>query len=340
MNEQRVTIKDLAEKMNLSFSTISRALNDHPAISKETKAKVKQMAMNMGYYPNSIATNLRKNKSNSIGIIVPRIDVHFHSKAISGIEEVAYKAGYNVTIYQSKDSFEREIAITQNLQANMVDGVIVCLAVETKDCNHFNKFKKHNVPVVFYDRVSPDYDASKVIIDDFGSSFKAIEHLIEIGCKRIAHIAGNQKTLIFQARLEGYKEALLKHGLKFDKNLIFYTKELSYEEGEQCAKKMLNLNPPPDGVFCANDYTAVSAIQTFMKAKKKVPEDIAVVGFSDYPISRILQPSITTINDKAFEMGQTAAKLLIRHIEEKNSIVASETMVLKTELIKRESTKR
>lgn len=340
MNKPRITIKDIADKMSLSFSTISRALHDHPAISNETKIKVKQVAKEMGYFPNSIASNLRTSKSYSIGIIVPRLDVHFHSKAISGIEEFTYKSGYNVTIYQSKDSYEREKAITQNLQTNMVDGVIACLATETQDYSHFNKFKKHNVPVVFYDRVPPDYDANKVIIDDFLSALKATEHLIEIGCKNIAHIAGNQNTPIFQARLEGYKEALTRHNLAINEDYIFPTKELSYEEGQSCAKKMLDCTPRPDGIFCANDYTAVSAIQVFTKAKLKTPEDVAVVGFSNYPISRILEPSISTIDDRAFIMGETAAKFLIRLIEEKNTIVASETMVLKTELIKRQSTNR
>jgi LacI family transcriptional regulator len=339
MSKTRITIKDLAKKMNLSFSTISRALNDHSGTSDKTKLKVKKMAEEMGYYPNSVASNLRNNKTHSLGIIVPRIDIHFHSSAISGIEKYAFNAGYNVTIYQSSDSYEREVEITGLLQTNMVDGIIACLGFETRNCEHFSKFKNLRVPVVFYDRVPVDLDASKVIIDDFEAAFKATEHLILLGRKRIAHIAGCQTTSIFKARLEGYKAALTKYKLPIEQKLIEYTSKLSYEEGVICANKFLTQNIHLDGIFCANDYTAVSAVQVFMKANYNVPKDIAVVGFSNYPISKIIEPTLTTIDDRAFEMGQEAAKLLIRQIEEKDRNIASETIVLKTDLIIRNSSK-
>ena len=338
MKASRVTIKDLAEKMNLSVSTISRALHNHPSIGKKTTNEVKKMAKKLGYFPNSVASNLRKNKTYNIGVIVPRIDIHFHSLAISGMEEVAYKNGYGVTIYQSKDSIEREISITNILQTNLVDGIIVCLSLETKSCNHFNRFKELNIPLVFYDRVSNDFEASKVIINDFEAAFKATEHLISNGRKKVAHIAGHQDTQIFKSRIEGYKAALLKYNLPIDDSLIEYTNELSYEEGVKCAKKFLANKTIPDGIFCANDYTAISSIQVFAKAGLHVPDDIAIVGFSNYPISRIIEPTLTTIDDRAFQMGQTAVKLLIRQIEEKDKNIASETIVLKTDLIIRKST--
>lgn len=338
MASSRITIKDLAEKMNLSVSTISRALHDHPSIGKVTTDEVKKLAKELGYFPNSVASNLRRNKTHTIGVIVPRIDIHFHSHAISGIEDFAYKSGYNVTIFQSKDSLEREIAITEILQTKMVEGVIACLGLETTNCDHFTKFKELNVPLVFYDRVSKDFEASKVIIDDFEAAFKATEHLISIGCKRISHIAGSQKTDIFRSRLEGYKAALIKHNISIRENLIQYTSELSYEEGEKCAKNFLKLEELPDGMFCANDYTAISAIQVFKKANLDIPKDIAIVGFSNYPISRIIEPTLTTIDDRAFEMGQAAAKMLIRQIEDKDHTIASETIVIKTDLIIRDST--
>lgn len=338
MTTSRVTIKDLAKKMNLSVSTISRALHNHPRIGEETTREVQKLAKELGYFPNSVASNLRRNKTHTIGVIVPRIDIHFHSLAISGIEEVAYKNGYAVTIYQSKDSLDREISITNILQTNMVDGIIICLGLETKDCNHFNRFKELNVPMVFYDRVSNDFDASKVIINDFEAAFKATEHLIMNGCTQIAHIAGCQSTNIFKARVEGYKAALMKHNIPINEILIENTSDLSYEEGVKCAKKLLSGRVIPDGIFCANDYTAISAIQVFTKAGFHVPNDVAIVGFSNYPISRIIEPTLTTIDDRAFEMGQTATKLLIRQIKEKNQLIASETIVLKTDLIIREST--
>jgi LacI family transcriptional regulator len=339
MASSRITIKDLAERMNLSFSTISRALHDHPSIGKKTTQEVKKMAKELGYFPNSVASNLRISKTHTIGIIVPRIDIHFHSLVVSGIEEVAYKLGYTVTIYQSRNSLEREMSIAKILQKNMADGIIICLGLETKDCSHFMRFNELQIPMVFYDRVSDDFNASKVVIDDFDAAFNATEHLILGGCKRIAHIAGCQSTNIFKARLNGYKSALLKHNLEFDEALVQYTSELSYEEGVTCANNILSQKVIPDGIFCANDYTAISAIQVFTKAGYHVPNDIAVIGFSNYPISKIIEPKLTTIDDRAFEMGQTAARLLIRQIEEKNLLVASETIVLKTDLIKRDSTK-
>jgi len=337
MKASRITIKDLAERMNLSVSTISRALHNHPSIGKKTTKEVQKLAKELGYFPNSLASNLRKNKTNNIGVIVPRIDIHFHSLAISGMEEVAYKNGYAVTIYQSKDSLEREISISKILQRNQVDGLIICLSLETQDCSHFNRFKELNIPMVFYDRVSNDFEASKVIINDFEAAFNATEHLIQNGCKKIAHIAGHQSTPIFNARLEGYKSALSKYHIPVDNNLIEFTNELSYVEGVRSAKKLLSKKNKPDGIFCANDYTAISSIQVFTKAGYQVPQDVAIVGFSNYPISRIIEPTLTTIDDRAFEMGQTAIKLLIRQIEENDSNIASETIVLKTDLIIRES---
>lgn len=340
MTGSRITIKDLAARMNMSISTISRALHDHHSIGEKTTSEIKKLAKELGYFPNSVASNLRRNKTHTIGVIVPRIDIHFHSHAISGIEEVAYKSGYYVTIFQSRDLLEREIAITEILQTKMVEGVIACLGLETKDCTHFIKFNKLNVPLVFYDRVSKEFEASKVIIDDFEAAFKATEHLISIGCKKISHIAGCQTTEIFKARLEGYKAALTKHNIQIDEKLIEYTSDLSYEEGARCAKKFLSLNILPDGMFCANDYTAISAIQVFKKANLHIPRDIAVVGFSNYPISRFIEPTLTTIDDRAFEMGKAAAKLLIRQIEDQDHIISSETIVLKTDLIIRDSTNR
>lgn len=337
MKNSRVTLKDLAEILNLSPSTISRALADHPAISESTKKKVQKKAEQLGFIPNSIASSFRRKKSHTLGVIVPRVDIHFHSLVISGIEEFAYKAGYNVTIFQSKDSTTREKEITQLLQNKMVEGVIICLAAETYNYDHFKKFKKLGVPLVFYDRVPSNYDTNKIVINDFESAFMATEHLIKRGCKQIGHIAGNQATPIFKARLEGYKSAIKKYNLELDEKLIITCKNLSYEEGAICAEKFLKSSPVPDGIFCANDYTAVSVLQVFKKAGVKIPEDTSVVGFSNYPISRVIEPHLTTINDRAFQMGVEAVELLIRLIEEEKKTIKSETITLETELIIRES---
>ncbi|MCH7398034.1 LacI family transcriptional regulator [Belliella sp. DSM 107340] len=337
MNKKRTTLKDLAKELGLAASTISRALDDHPGISQETKEKVLNKAEELGFTRNSIASSFRKNKTLTIGVIVPRIDIHFHSLVISGIEEYAYKAGYNVTIFQSRDSIKRESKITKILQNKMSEGVIICLGTETNSYEHFEKLNRMKIPLVFYDRVPTGFEANKIIINDYESAFKATEHLIEVGCKRIAHIGGSQSTGIFKARFEGYKAALVKHDFPMEKNLVHFTKDLSYEEGALVAKKLLALKSRPDGIFCSNDYTAVSAIQVFQKNMVKIPQEIAIVGFSNYPISKIIEPHLTTVNDRAFEMGMAAARLLIRQIEEEEDIIQTEIVTIKTELLIRES---
>lgn len=337
----RITIKDLAKELNLAPSTISRALANHPAISNSTKKIVKDTADKLGFTPNSIAASFRNKKTKSIGIIVPRIDIHFHSRVISGIEEFAYNKGYNVTIFQSKDSYKREKEIVKILQTRMVDGIIACLALETKNYDHLKKIIKSKLPLVFYDRTPENLETSKVTINDFDSSYVATEHLINMGCKRIAHIAGNQTTGIFKARLEGYKAALKANNLAINEELILETNGLSYQEGVVCAKKLLQTSPLPDGVFCANDYTAASVVQEFNKKQINIPGQMAVVGFSDYPIAQIIEPNLTTINDRAIQMGESAAKLLIQQIEDVDQdIIDYQTITLKTELIIRESTAR
>lgn len=330
----------MASRLNVSPSTISRALQNHPSIGKKMTAEVHQMAKTLGYYPNTIASNLRRNKTNLIGVIIPRVDRHFQSLAIAGIEEVASKAGYYVIIFQSNNSYQREKENARMLLTSQADGIIACLAMETNNYEHLAVFKENNIPLVFFDRVCYEIETHKVIIDDFGASLKATEHLISAGCKQIAHIAGNQHMAIFRDRLSGYKEALMRNNLAFEDELINYTDDLSVIEGAQAAEKFLKMKNRPDGIFCSNDTSAISAIQTIKKAGLKVPEDIAVVGFSNTPSSLIIEPALTTIDDHAFEMGQAAARLVIRQIEEPQENISSETIVIRNDLIVRGSTKR
>jgi LacI family transcriptional regulator len=341
MSKKRITLKDIAKELNLAPSTISRALKNHPGISAKTKKIVKDKVEESGFTPDFIASSFRNKKTRSIGVIVPKINIHFHSLVISGIEECAYRSGYNVTIFQSQDSYNREKEIIKILHNKMVEGIIVCLAMETINYDHFKKLEKLKVPLVFYDRIPDDLEANKVAINDFESAFKATEHLIKIGCRRIAHIAGLQSTGIFKARANGYLAALKKYNLPIEPELLLETKELSYAEGVACAKKFLSQPEIPDGIFCANDYTAVSVVQIFNKAHIKIPQELAVVGFSNYPISEIIEPQLSTINDRAFQMGQSATKLLISQIEEENQdIIKSQSIILKTELIIRDSSRR
>lgn len=328
----------MAERLNVSPSTISRALQNHPSIGKKMTAEVHKMAKKLGYYPNSVASNLRRNKTNLIGVIIPRIDRHFQSLAIAGIEEVASKAGYYVIIFQSNNSYQREKENARMLLASQADGIIACLAMETNHYEHLAVFKENNIPLVFFDRVCNEIETHKVIIDDFGAAFKATEHLIAVGCKRITHIAGNQHMTIFRDRLKGYQEALIKNNMVVGEELICYTEDLSVAEGEKATAKFLRMKDRPDGIFCANDTSAIAAIQTIKKTGLRVPKDIAVVGFSNTPSSLIIDPALTTIDDHAFEMGQAAARLVIRQIEDPQENIASETVVIRNDLIIRGST--
>ncbi|MGD9557418.1 MAG: LacI family DNA-binding transcriptional regulator [Mangrovibacterium sp.] len=340
MSRSKITIKEMAERLKVSPSTISRALQNHPSIGKKMTAEVHRMAKKLGYYPNSVASNLRRNKTNLIGVIIPRIDRYFQSSAIAGIEEVASKAGYYVIIFQSNNTYEREKENARMLLTSQADGIIACLAMETNNYDHLAVFKAHHIPLVFFDRVCHEIDTHKVIIDDFAASQKATAHLLSTGCRRIAHIAGNQHMSIFRDRLRGYREALKRNQLPDDEELIYLTNDLTREEGEKATLRFLKMADRPDGIFCANDTSAISAIQTIKKAGLRVPEDIALVGFSNTPQSLIIEPALTTIDDHAFEMGQAAARLLIRQIEKPEEDLATETIVIRNDLIVRDSTKR
>ena len=334
-NKKEVTIYDIAEELNVSATTVSRALNDHFSIGKETTLAVKKLAKEMGYRPNIIASGLRKNKTNAIGVIVSWIHRPFISSLISGIEEVADKAGYNVIISQSNDSFEKEITKAQTLYASRVDGLIVSLAMDTKSYNHFYPFQQNDIPLVFVDRVSFEMETDRVIINNFDAAFTATEHLINIGCKRIAHFAGAQHRNIYKERQDGYVEALKKHNLPIEENLILHS-NLSMEEGWKGTEYLLNLSTPPDAIFSANDSAAVSAIQCAKEMGIKIPEELAVVGFNNDRISSIVEPALTTIGHPAIDMGKIAAQQVLKQKENKD-VVESETIVLKTELIIRES---
>lgn len=339
-NNKEVTIYDIARELNVSPTTVSRALNDHFSIGKETTKAVKKLAQELGYRPNTIASSLRKNKTNTIGVITSWINRPFISSLISGIENVANQAGCNVIISQSTDSYEKEVANAKTLYSSRVDGLIVSLAMETQDYEHFQRFQKQGIPVVFVDRVSYEMEANRVIIDNFAAGFKATEHLISMGCKRIAHFAGSQLRNIYKERQDGYREALKKHKLPVEEELIMYSK-LSMEEGTKCTEHLLKLPHPPDAIFSANDSAAVSAIQYAKKAGFRIPEDLAIVGFNNDPTSYIIEPQLTTITHPAFEMGQIAAQQVLRQKDTDNKdIIQSETIVLKTGLQIRASSMR
>ena len=338
-HQGETTIHDIARKLNISASTVSRALNDNPLISKKTIALIKKTAAEMGYRPNILAANFRTKKTKTIGVIVPLINRHFFSSVISGIEDIAYQSGFTVTISQSNDSLEKERYIAQSLFANRVDGLILSIGMETNSFDHLKLFSDKNIPLVFFDRVVDEIDTNKIVVDDFGGAYKATKHLIEQGCIKVAHIGGPLNLNIYKNRLEGYRAAMKESGCIVDDEFLLHN-SLTREDGERAIKQILKLPQLPDAIFCANDTTALSVITYLKSVKIKVPEEIAIVGFSNEPFSEVVTPSISTIKQPGFEIGKKAAELLLNQLNEKNLSSNFKTIVMPTELVVRESSEK
>ncbi|HEX7015042.1 MAG TPA: LacI family DNA-binding transcriptional regulator [Cyclobacteriaceae bacterium] len=337
--KREITIYDIASELNVSPSTVSRALKDHYSIGKEMIEAVKKVARERGYRPNHIAASLRKNKTNTIGVMISWINRPFISSMISGIEEEASNAGCNVIISQSHDSYDQEIANARALYNSRIGGLIVSLAMETRKYNHFSTFLDNDIPVVFVDRVSDELNCDKVVIDNFAAGLMATNHLIEQGCRRIAHVGGSQHRSIYKQRMMGYVEALQRNNIEVDESIIFSGDVLSAEEGYRITEHLMNLPNPPDAIFSANDTAAVSAIQYAKHHGIRVPQKLAVMGFNNDPISLIIDPTLSTVSHPAVDMGKIAARQVLKHREHKD-IITTETITLKTEVIVRESTLR
>ena len=333
-----ITIHDIAKKLDISASTVSRALKDNPIISSVTRKKIKKAAAEMGYRPNIMAANFRTKKTNTIGVIVPLINRHFFSSVISGIEEVAYDQGFTVAISQSNDKLEKEKKIAQTLFANRVDGVILSIGMETKEIEHLQLFSNRNIPLVFFDRIVDEIESDKIIVNDFEGGYKATQHLIEQGAKNIAHIGGPLNLKIYKNRQEGYQQALTDAGLKIKDSFIF-NGNLNQDDGYNATEKLMKMENRPDAIFCANDTTALSAIIYLQEIGIKVPDEVAIVGFSNEPFSQVVTPSISTIKQPGFLIGKKAAELIIRQINKTENKNNFETIVMPTELIIRESSR-
>lgn len=336
-----ITIYDIAEKLNLATSTISRALKDHHSISDKTIKKVKKTAEEMGYVPNTLAAGLRGNKTNTIGVLIPTVTQPFLSSLISGIEITAQKSGYNVIIMQSHDSYEEEVSLAKSLYSSRVSGVISSLAMETRDTSHFQQFVSNNIPLVFVDRVPKDFNTFRVIIDNHAAGYKATKHLIEQGCKRIAHLtAGSEFGNLYSERKRGYLDALKDHNLPLIEELIVNLKTVTYEEGAKASNKLFDLDLRPDGIFASGDIIAVSAIQTAKKRGIKIPEELAIIGFNNDPISQIIDPNLSTITHPAAKMGKASAEIILKNIKSNKKDEVKEITFLNTEVLVRESSKR
>jgi LacI family transcriptional regulator len=342
MNFNQVTIKDIARELGISPSTVSRALKDHPDISPETKKAVNALAEKLNYQPNIVALNLRQRKTNTIGIIIPEIVHFFFSTVISGIEDIAYQAGYNVIIAQSNESYQREVTDMKALFNSRVDGMLLSLSRETTNFDHIDSIINKGVPIVFFDRVYDSPRCSKVVVDDYSGAKEAVLHLIDQGCQRIAHLIASPNLKISADRLRGYQDALKERNMEAKPELVAHCKAGTFEEGKRVTMELLSMQPRPDAIFATNDPLAMGSVMAIKDRALRIPKDIAIVGFSNWFFGELLEPSLTTVDQPGFEMGQEAARILIKHIEmkEKNQEAVHETKILRTKLVIRNSSVR
>ncbi|HVW60714.1 MAG TPA: LacI family DNA-binding transcriptional regulator [Puia sp.] len=331
-----VTIYDIARVLSLSPATVSRGLKNHPAINIKTRKRITDMAKEMGYRSNNFASNLRRQKTNTIGIIVHELKSQFISSVLAGIEKVTAAAGYDLIIGHSSETYKKEAANAHNLFHKRVDGLIASLAFDTKDLDHFTPFVQKKIPVVFFDRVEEAPYGTKVIIDNVKAGYEATAHLAQQGCRRIAHLTANLGRNVYAGRCNGYKQALADHGLTFDPNHLLVT-DLSETAAIQSARTILNMPSRPDGIFITNDFCAAVFMQELKEAGCRVPEDIAIVGFNNDVISKIISPKLTTINYPGEEVGEQAALSLLEQMAGHSSARTTDTVIIRSELIVRES---
>lgn len=339
MKEKDITIYDLALKLNISPATVSRGLKDHPAINKATKKKIFDLAREMGYRSNNFASNLRKQRTNTIGVIAPRLNSNFMSTAIAGIENIANKEGYNLIISQSLESYKKEIANAQTMFNNRVDGLLVSLAYDTENIDHFEPFFKKKIPLIFFDRVAEHEDCTNILIDNRKAAYEATTHLIRQGCKKIVHITAIPKRNVYVDRLRGFKEALADNNIEFKDDCVIVG-NLSLEAGVQAAEEIKAMKPRPDGIFVSNDYCAVGCMQALKQAGIKIPKDIAIVGFNNDPVGTVIEPNLSTINYPGYQIGEVAAQNLINHLNGAVTLQMTNRIILRSDLIIRDSSKR
>ncbi len=336
MKKERTTIHDIARQLDITASTVSRALKNHPRISEATKKAVIKVAEKLNYQPNHIAAALRNGRSKIIGIIVPTADRSFFSSVVRGIEEIANASQYNVMICQSYDDHKKEVATVEALLNARVDGIIASFAKGTDNFDHFLKVKNKGIPLILFDRSNEELEVSNVILDDYQGAYKAVNHLIQQGCKRIAHFTGIRKLNIYRERFRGYREALLDNGIPFDESLIIGS-NMQLEDGIESMKKLLTLSSPPDAVFSSSDYSAMGAMQVLKERNIKIPQEVALVGFGNEPFTWFSEPQLTTVDQRSKEMGNATAEIFFEQIGSGLKPFVPKKTVLKPELIIRKS---
>ncbi|PQJ81694.1 LacI family DNA-binding transcriptional regulator [Polaribacter glomeratus] len=338
-NKKKTTIKDIASVLNISAAAVSKALHNDSRISDKTKIAVRQVAKNLNYQPNHLASALRSGKSNLVGVIVPKTNSNFFSSVIENIEQVLNKEGYNIIITQSNESFKKECDSIDTLLFTQVDGIIASMANETTDLVYFKKIKKNGIPLILFDRGENNLNVDYVGIDDYASSSLIVEHLVNQGCKRIAHIGGYKRTRIFNNRIRGYVDALNKFNLPLDKELLIES-SLTIEDGRAKMQQLLALKNKPDAVYVAGDYAALGAQQVLLENNIKIPQEIALVGFGNEPFTAMLTPSISSINQHSDEIGKKAAEAFLVHAKNSSFTQTLNKIILNAELIIRDSSNK
>ncbi|WP_461105693.1 LacI family DNA-binding transcriptional regulator [Spirosoma koreense] len=339
MRSHQTTIVDIARQLHLSNATVSRALTGHPHVNADTRRRVLELAEQLNYQRNQVAISLLTNQTHTIGIMVPEFISYFFPKVIIGAQEALAESGYNVVICHSNESYETEVTNARALLASRVDGLIVSHTKETRNFDHFQQFQRQGIPVVFFNRVCEDMDVPKVVVDDYAGAFEAVEHLIQIGRRRIAHLAGPSTLPNSRNRLNGYRDALLKHGLPIEPDLVI-SYDLTLEKANIYVNHLLNLPNPPDALFAINDPTAIEALTVIKSRGLRVPDDVAVVGFSNDPLAALVEPGLTTVVQPVDEIGQQAARLLVEQLTGRDVDAVAKTVVLPTHLVIRGSTQK
>jgi LacI family transcriptional regulator len=336
LKSKEVTIYDIALALNISAATVSRALKNDPVVNKKTRKKIYELAEEMGYRTNHFARNLRNQHTKTIGIIVHELNSNFITSVLAGVEKVTTEAGYDLIIAHSSESFIKEIANAKNLFEKRVDGLIASLSFDTQNLDHFQLFINKGVPVMFFDRVEQNANNSVVIIDNNKCGYQATQHLIGQGCKRIVHITSSLLRNVYSQRYAGYKDALFDAGIVFDESLLIIN-DLSEKAGIESAMAILKMKPFPDGAFITNDFVAAVCMRTLKENGIKIPEDIAIVGFNNDAIGKLIEPALTTINYPGIDMGEIAARSLVNHLKGISNMDHTNTIIVRSELIIRKS---
>jgi len=336
---KETTLKEIAETLGISITTVSKALKNYPDVSEKTRKAVVALAEELNYTPNSFAVNLRTKESKTIGLIIPEVVHHFFSNVINGIIAEAEKKGYLVIILQSNESLELEKKQVALLINKRVDGIIMSLSNESNNDFHIKEILRKEIPFVQFDKISKLIPSSKVIINDQKAAMEAVQHLIDKGCKKIAHIRGPENPQNAIDRFIGYKKALEKNGIPYDSKLVYTCKNVTFEEGLAFAKQIVEEHPDVDGIFVITDLVAVGVLAYFNEKGIQVPNQIAVIGFSNWFMSQVITPKLSTVDQPSYEMGVAAFSLLLEEMicRKEGKVFSLRTIELETSIIERES---